>query len=79
MTYVVLDPPRSETSDQPLVAAWRVNEGDHVERGQTLANVRVRGATVDVPAPHAGLIDQIFVPAGEHFPAGHPLARLVVF
>jgi len=82
MTYIVLEPLRSASSgagDQAVLSAWRVSEGDHVEAGQLLASVRVVGEDVDVPAPHAGLVEEIFVPAGKRVAAGHPLARLVVF
>ena len=82
MSYIVLDPLRTEgieAGDQAVLSAWRVSEGDHVKMGQAVATVRVLGGDIDVPAPHAGLIEEILVPAGERFAAGHPLARLVAF
>lgn len=82
MTDIVLDPLRSEAieaGDRALLAAWRVSEGDHVHMGQVLAQVRVLGEDVDVPAPHAGVIEEILLPAGERFLPGHALARLVAF
>jgi pyruvate/2-oxoglutarate dehydrogenase complex dihydrolipoamide acyltransferase (E2) component len=82
MTDIVLDPLRSEAieaGDAAVLAAWRVSEGDHVQMGQTLAQVRILGEAIDVPAPHAGLIEQILVPAGERLVPGHVLARLIAF
>lgn len=82
MTDIVLDPLRSEAieaGDAAVLAAWQVSEGEHVRTGQTLAQVRVLGESVDVCAPHAGLIEEIFVPAGERFAPRHALARLVAF
>lgn len=82
MTDIVLDPLRSEAIEsggQAELAAWRVSEGDHVRMGQALAQVRVLGEAVDVLAPHAGVVEEILVPAGERFAPGHVLARVVVF
>lgn len=82
MTYVVLDPLRSEAieaGDRALLSAWRVSEGDHVRAGQVLAQALVLGEGVDIPAPHAGIVEEILVPAGERIPHGHPLARMIAF
>lgn len=82
MTDIVLDPLRSEAieaGDAAVLAGWRVSEGDHVQMGQTLAQVRILGEVIDISAPHAGLVEQILVPAGERLAPGHVLARLIVF
>lgn len=50
-----------------------------MENGQVLAQVRILGDLIDLPAPHAGVLEEILVSAAEHVPAGHALARLVVF
>lgn len=82
MTDIVLDPllgEAIEAGDDALLAAWSVSEGDHVVTGQKLAEVHVLGQSVDVYAPHAGLVEEIVVPAGELLAPGHTLARLVAF
>jgi pyruvate dehydrogenase E2 component (dihydrolipoamide acetyltransferase) len=82
MTDILLDPLRSEAieaGDRALLSAWRVSEGDHVHAGQILAQVLVLGESVDVFAPHAGIVEEILVPAGDRIPHGHPLARVVTF
>ena len=82
MTDIVLDPLLSEAieaGDHALLAAWRVSEGDHVRMGQSLAQVQVVGETIDIYAPHAGIVEEILVPAGERFSAGRTVARLVEF
>lgn len=82
MTDIVLDPLRSEAieaGDRAVLAAWCVSEGDHVRAGQTLARVVVLGESVDVTAPHAGIVEEILVAVGERFLPGHALARLVAF
>lgn len=80
MTDITFDPLRSEAveaGDRALLVAWCVSEGEHVRAGQTLALVRVLGEEIALPAPHAGTVEEILLPAGERFRAGHALARLV--
>lgn len=82
MTAIVLDPLRFEAieaGDGAVLAAWHVAEGDHVHAGQLLAQVLVLGGTVDVTAPHAGMVEEILVAVGDRFLPGHPLARMVAF
>jgi pyruvate dehydrogenase E2 component (dihydrolipoamide acetyltransferase) len=68
-----------EAGDHALLAAWHVSEGDHVRMGQPLAQVRVLGESIEITAPHAGMVEEIVIPAGEQFAAGETLARLVEF
>lgn len=82
MTAIVFDPLRSEAieaGDGALLSAWRVSEGDHVQAGQVLARLLVLGESVDVPAPHAGIVEEILVPVGEPVRPGHTLATMVGF
>lgn len=82
MTDIILDPLRWESleaGDTAAVLAWLVAEGDHVQAGQPLARVSLVGETVEVTAPHAGVLEDILVPGGERFGPGHVLARLVMF
>lgn len=80
MIDVTLDPESTEAveaGDTARVARWLVAEGDRVEGGELLAQARLVHQTVDVRAPHAGVLEQILVSAGEHIRPGHPLARLI--
>lgn len=82
MTDIVFDPllgEAIEAGDQALLAGWHVSEGDHVRMGQPLAQVQVLGDAVEIAAPHAGMVEEILVPAGERFAPGRTLARLVEF
>jgi pyruvate dehydrogenase E2 component (dihydrolipoamide acetyltransferase) len=82
VTDIVLDPLRWESveaGDAAIVDAWLVSEGDHVRAGQPLARVLLAHECVEVPAPHPGMVEQLVVPAGDRFGAGHVLARLVTF
>lgn len=80
MSDVVLDPQRWESveaGDHAELVEWLVFEGDHVHAGQTLAHARLVHETLDVGAPHAGVVEQIVVAAGEPFTRGTVLARIV--
>jgi len=80
MAYVVLDPLRWESveaGNDALLDRWLVSEGDHVKPGQVLAKATLVHEMVDVEAPHAGIIEQIEVSAGETFGPGYILAELV--
>jgi biotin carboxyl carrier protein len=79
---IVLDPQRWESveaGDQAVLERWLVAEGDHVRAGQVLAQAALVHESVDIEAPHAGMVEQIAVAPGERFAPGHVLARLVGF
>lgn len=82
MTDIVLDPLRweaLEAGDGAVVERWLATEGDHVRAGQVLARATVVRESVELQAPHAGVLEQIVVPAGERFGPGHVLGRIVPF
>lgn len=80
MTDVVLDPALWESVEaggEAFIEEWLVAEGDHVHAGQTVARANLIHTSVDVPAMHAGVVEEILVPAGDKFAPGHVLARLL--
>ena len=80
MNTVVLDHVQWElldTSSQASLVEWLVAEGDLVEAGQPLATVNLGHMTVELPAAHAGTLEDILVAGGETFARGQPLARLI--
>jgi pyruvate/2-oxoglutarate dehydrogenase complex dihydrolipoamide acyltransferase (E2) component len=80
MTDVVLDPLLAESVEAGATAVidqWLVCEGDHVSAGQTLARADLVHNLVDVKASHAGIVEEIRIPAGETFGPGTVLARLI--
>jgi biotin carboxyl carrier protein len=66
-----------EAGDQARVERWIVSEGDVVHAGELLAQARLLHHTVDIAAPHTGVIESIVVGAGEGFARGAVLARIV--
>jgi pyruvate dehydrogenase E2 component (dihydrolipoamide acetyltransferase) len=82
MTDIVLDPFRwesMEAGESALLRCWLAAEGDHVRAGQPLAQATVVGECVDITAAHAGMLEEILVPAGQTFAPGRTLGRLVTF
>lgn len=55
---------------------WLVTPGEEVEAGQAVAEVEAEKAVFVVEAPAAGILDRVFVPAGQATRAGRVIARL---
>ena len=65
-----------EAGAEACVEQWLAAEGDHVHAGQVLGRARLLHALVDIPTPHAGVLEEIVVAAGERFAPGAVLARV---
>lgn len=79
---VVLDPllwESLEAGDGACVECWLVSEGDRVRAGQPMARVRLLHQSLQLLAPHDGVLDAILVPNGDRFAHGAVLARVVPF
>ncbi|MGH2395775.1 MAG: biotin/lipoyl-containing protein [bacterium] len=70
----VLMPPLSETMEDGRIVRWHKAEGDRVNEGEPLYDVETDKATVEVPAPAAGIVRRIMVLEGETVPIGTMLA-----
>ena len=79
MSHIVLDPESWEAVEagaEACVEQWLAAEGDHVHAGQVLGRARLLHALVDIPTPHAGVLEEIVVAAGERFAPRAVLARV---
>ncbi|HEX7889740.1 MAG TPA: lipoyl domain-containing protein [Ramlibacter sp.] len=65
-----------EPGTEALVDQWLVKEGERVTAGQPVVRVVLVKATLEVPAPAAGVIEKIHVPAEQTFARGASLATL---
>jgi len=72
----VLMPQLGESIVEGQVSRWRVAPGDRVERDQTILDVETDKASVEVPAPAAGVIGRLLVPEGETVAVGTPLCEI---
>ena len=52
--------------------------GERLEEGQSLITLESEKASVEVPAPHAGVVERMLVEAGDRVSAGTPIAVLRV-
>ena len=72
----VLLPQLGESIVEGLVSRWRVAPGDRVARDQPILDVETDKASVEVPAPAAGVVARLLVPAGETVPVGTALCEI---
>ena len=66
-----------EAGDEACLERWLVSEGDVVHAGELLAQARLVRQTVDIAAPHTGVLESISVAAGDRFSRGAVLARVI--
>jgi 2-oxoglutarate dehydrogenase E2 component (dihydrolipoamide succinyltransferase) len=70
----VLMPQLGETVAEGTVATWRKQEGDKIEVDEILLDVETDKVSMEIPAPKAGTLSRILVPAGETVEVGTVLA-----
>jgi len=58
------------------VIEWLVSVGDEVEAEQGLITLESDKATMDVPAPQAGVIEELLVDVGDTVSEGDSIARM---
>lgn len=66
----VLMPQLGETVAEGTVATWHKQEGDQVEVDEILLDVETDKVSMEIPAPKAGTLAKILVPAGETVEVG---------
>jgi pyruvate/2-oxoglutarate dehydrogenase complex dihydrolipoamide acyltransferase (E2) component len=67
-------PKLSETVDEMIVVEWLVAVGDRVEMDQSIVNIETDKATVELPAPVAGVLVEILVQPDDEVVTGAKLA-----
>jgi pyruvate/2-oxoglutarate dehydrogenase complex dihydrolipoamide acyltransferase (E2) component len=79
---VVLDPllwESLEAGGDARVEFWLASEGDRVRAGQPIAWVWLLHCSLELRAPHEGVLESILVSAGDRFADGAVLAQVVPF
>ena len=66
------------TTEEVVLEEWLVSVGDHVKKGDAMANLQADKAVIELEAPGAGVIAELLVPADddELLPIGTPVAVL---
>jgi pyruvate dehydrogenase E2 component (dihydrolipoamide acetyltransferase) len=57
-----------------VIIKWLKNEGEQVEKGESLLEVETAKVTTEVKSPASGKITKIVVPEGEEIPVGTKIA-----
>jgi pyruvate/2-oxoglutarate dehydrogenase complex dihydrolipoamide acyltransferase (E2) component len=60
------------------IVKWLKHEGEHVEKGQSLAEIETGKAVVPIDAPASGTLDKIDVPEGQTVAVNTVIATLNV-
>ena len=72
----VLMPQMGTSMVEGTIVVWRVAVGDRVRRDDVVCEVSTDKIDVECPAPHAGVVAEILVEAGETVDVGTVIARL---
>lgn len=67
-------PMLGEVMEEGRIVAWRKGVGDRVEKGETIMEVEMDKATMEVESPVSGVVKEILVPEGETVPVNTLLA-----
>ena len=70
----VVMPRLSDTMEEGVLSQWLKAEGDHIHRGDVLAEIETDKATMDLEAYDEGVLERLLVPEGATVPIGGPLA-----
>ena len=67
-------PMLGEVMEEGRIVAWRKRVGDRVEKGETIIEVEMDKATMEVESPVSGVVKEILVPEGATVPVNTLLA-----
>ncbi len=69
-------PSAGESITQVQIGAWLKAEGEYVERDEPVAEIETDKASMELPAPAAGVLTKHLKPAGEIIPVGTVIALI---
>ncbi|MEQ8789317.1 MAG: 2-oxoglutarate dehydrogenase complex dihydrolipoyllysine-residue succinyltransferase [Pirellulaceae bacterium] len=76
MPVEVTVPEVGESIQEVQILKWRKHEGDHVEKDEDLVEIETDKATVAIPSPASGSLDEIVKADGDYAEVGDVIARL---
>ncbi len=62
--------------DDGTLAAWKVKPGDHVKRGDIIADVETAKGIIEIEVFEDGVVDALLIEAGKTVPVGEVIARI---
>ncbi|WP_338011149.1 biotin/lipoyl-containing protein, partial [Saccharopolyspora erythraea] len=69
-------PRLSDTMEEGVIANWRKQVGDKVNRGDVVAEIETDKALMELEAYDDGVLEKVLVGEGETVPIGTPIAVL---
>ncbi|QGK72329.1 dihydrolipoamide acetyltransferase [Allosaccharopolyspora coralli] len=69
-------PRLSDTMEEGVLAGWRKQVGDQVQRGEIVAEIETDKALMELEAYDDGVLEKVLVGEGETVPIGTPIALL---
>jgi len=69
-------PEVGESVQEVYIVRWFKQEGEHVEEDEDLVELESEKASLEIPAPTTGVIEQILFPAGETVRVGETIALI---
>jgi len=76
MPAEIVMPRMSDTMEQGRIVRWLKKPGDHVEKGEPLAEIETDKAVVQLESYETGTLEKILLPEGESAPIGRPIAQI---
>jgi 2-oxoglutarate dehydrogenase E2 component (dihydrolipoamide succinyltransferase) len=76
MTTQVVIPAFAESIKSVTLSQWLKKPGDAVSRGQSIAMIDSDKASMEIPAPEAGVLSEVLVAEGEEVAVGATIARI---
>jgi pyruvate dehydrogenase E2 component (dihydrolipoamide acetyltransferase) len=73
----VIMPKMGDAMETGVVTSWLKHEGDHVEVGDTLAEIDTDKTTVELEAEDAGTLHRLIVGEGDEVPVGDSIAVIL--
>ncbi|MFC6951678.1 lipoyl domain-containing protein [Halorubellus litoreus] len=74
VTLASVWPEDADDIDEGVVANWFVREGATVDAGDTLCEIQIEKVSIDVPAPVAGVVDEVVLGENDEFTRDDTLA-----
>ena len=77
MAKDVILPALGMSQDTGKIVQWLKPEGEHVTKGEPLAEIETDKATVEIEAPADGVLAHVSAAAGDDVPVGQVIALIL--
>ncbi len=76
MAYEIVMPQLSDSMEEGKLISWKIKEGDHVKRGDVIAEVESDKAIMEVQSFRNGVVKNLKVKEGESVPVGTVIVEI---